>query len=151
MKKNYLIAFAVISIITLKSCNNNYNESINNEQLEQVEHEESSESIELNNGEKWKVNEEMVPYIIEAEQILKDYIDSQSTNFLQLAEQLKDKNKGLIQSCSMKGKSHDELHKWLHPHILLINKFGKSENIEEASIVVADLKNSFETYHNFFQ
>jgi hypothetical protein len=118
MKKNYLIAFAVISIITLKSCNNNYNESINNEPLEQVEHEESSESIELNNGEKWKVNEEMVPYIIEAEQILKDYIDSQSTNFLQLAEQLKDKNKGLIQSCTMKGKSHDELHKWLHPHIL---------------------------------
>jgi hypothetical protein len=151
MKKKYLVALVVISVLTLKSCTNNIDESINNEQLDQVDHEESPESIELNNGEKWKVNEEMVPYIIDAEQILKDYIDSQSTNFLQLAEQLKDKNKGLIQSCTMTGKSHDELHKWLHPHILLINKLGKSENIEEASIVISDLENSFETYHNFFQ
>jgi hypothetical protein len=78
---------------------------------------DESQTIELNNGEKWKVNAEMIPHILEGEEILAKY---DNTDYKTLAKQLKEKNSGLIKSCTIEGKSHDELHKWLHPHIELI-------------------------------
>ena len=50
---------------------------------------------------KWKINLEMTPYILEAEQILLQYNDN---DYNALAEQLKNKNNGLIKSCTMDGK-----------------------------------------------
>lgn len=49
------------------------------------------ESISLNNGEKWLVNEEMKPFILEAETILKEFMANGSTDYQTLAEQLKEK------------------------------------------------------------
>lgn len=105
-------------------------------------------AIDLNNGEKWKVNTEMTPHILEAEQILLHYTDG---DYEQLAEQLETKNKGLIKSCTMNGKSHDELHKWLHPHMQLIEALDDAENKEEADKTIAELIKSFQTYHTYFQ
>lgn len=104
--------------------------------------------IVLNNGEKWKVNTEMTPYILDAEQILLHYNDG---DYKQLAEQLEAKNKGLIKSCNMNGKSHDELHKWLHPHMQLIEALDDAGNKEEADKVIAKLNKSFQTFHTYFQ
>ncbi|MFZ1705040.1 MAG: hypothetical protein WAT79_11895 [Saprospiraceae bacterium] len=104
--------------------------------------------IELVNGEKWMVNAEMKPYILDAENILAQYANS---NYKELAEQLKDKNKGLIKSCTMDGQSHDELHKWLHPHMELIEALADAENGQEANKVIIELKKSFANYHTYFQ
>ncbi|MEZ4950622.1 MAG: hypothetical protein R2784_14740 [Saprospiraceae bacterium] len=84
----------------------------------------------------------------EAEQILLQYNDN---DYNALAEQLKNKNNGLIKSCTMDGKSHEELHKWLHPHIQLIDALEDAENKEEADKIISELKASFQTYHNYFQ
>jgi hypothetical protein len=135
--KIYSISFAVFFALLATSCRNSHH-SLN---LEAVQ-------IDLNNGQKWKVNLEMAPFILEAEQILLQYNDN---DFLALAEQLKNKNKGLIKSCTMDGKSHEELHKWLHPHMQLIESLGAAENKEEANKIISELKASFQTYHNFFQ
>lgn len=110
-----------------------------------------SENMQLNQGKKWLVNEEMKPFILESETILNDYIKSNSSDFRTLAEQLKEKNSGLIKSCTMKGESHDELHKWLHPHMDLIKSLANEENAESAASVVKKLTESFETYHKYFQ
>lgn len=76
-------------------------------------------------AQKWKVNAEMPPYIVEAENILNAY---NSNNHYNLDKQLKDQNKSLIKSCNMQGKSHEELHKWLHPHIQLVDERSKAES-----------------------
>ena len=68
-----------------------------------------------------------------------------------MATQLKEKNNGLIKSCTMNGESHDELHKWLYPHIELIESLSKAESTEAASEIVADLQASFSTYNQYFQ
>lgn len=108
-------------------------------------------SISLNDGEKWSVNEEMKPFILEAEVILNQYTEGNSSDYTTLAAQLKEKNAGLIKSCTMKGESHDELHKWLHPHMELIESLGNSDSEEEANTIIESLQRSFETYHQYFK
>lgn len=148
-----ILTFAVGSLL-LYSCGNSSNEKLNN-QTEVAEHNdhhhnEESESLKLNSGAKWAVNEEMKPFILKAEGILNQHIESQSQDYQTLAAQLKDLNSGLIKSCTMKGESHDELHKWLYPHIELIESLSKTESTEEASEIVANLQASFLTYHQYF-
>jgi len=133
----YTITIIVFFTFLATNCSNSHED-----------HTQEAVSIELNNGQKWKVNTEMTPYILEAEQVLMQF---NSNDYKKLAEQLEAKNKGLIKSCTMDGKSHDELHKWLHPHIQLIKALDDPESKEEADKVVDELKSSFQTYHKYFQ
>ena len=114
-------------------------------------HESGGPGLELDNGNKWVVNEEMKPFVVKSEQILDDYSASDATDHQALAAQLKNENEALIKSCTMTGKSHEELHKWLQPHIGLIDALGKADDKEQANILVSDLKTSFDTYHAHFQ
>ncbi|MBK8820487.1 MAG: hypothetical protein IPN49_15865 [Saprospiraceae bacterium] len=51
----------------------------------------------------------------------------------------------------MDGKSHDELHKWLHPHMALIESLQEAENDYAANKIISELKSSFEIYNQHFQ
>ncbi|WKK76184.2 hypothetical protein QYS49_01980 [Marivirga salinae] len=117
------------------------------------EHETQSKNIEieLNQGEKWVVNEEMKPFLKQSEEILQSYNASNDSSHLELADQLKAQNDQLISSCTMKGKSHDELHKWLHPHLQLVKKLQEAESKKEAEAVIQQLEDSYEIYHQYFQ
>lgn len=111
-------------------------------------HNHEQVAIELNDGQKWKVNEEMSPYILEGEKILKDYTGQ---DYEALADELESQNKKLIKSCTMDGKAHDQLHKWLHPHIQLIESLEDAETVTQANTIIEQLKESFKTYHTYFQ
>ena len=117
-------------------------------QLTNHQHNSGEVSIELDNGKKWKVNTEMTPFITSGEQILNEF---DGKDYKALAKQLKEKNNGLIKSCTMNGKSHDELHKWLHPHLQLVDALSKAKNEQEAEEVISELKKSFTTYNTYFQ
>ncbi|MDR2205183.1 MAG: hypothetical protein LBE36_03375 [Flavobacteriaceae bacterium] len=124
---------------------------------EKIEHkhhhedENSAENIELNGVEKWLVNDEMKPFVSESETALERYISGASSDYKTLAKTLEEKNSELIKSCTMKGKSHDELHKWLQQHLELIEKLNKAETKENADEWVSELKTSFQTYHRYFR
>jgi hypothetical protein len=51
----------------------------------------------------------------------------------------------------MNGESHDQLHKWLHPHMQLVDKLEKAGDHEEANKFILRLKKSFKTYKQYFQ
>lgn len=147
-----------ISLLTISfllfSCGNTNKESNKQTEVllqEEHHHNDEKESIKLNNGEKWFVNDEMKPHIHEAEEILMEYEKNKPEEYRELAVILKEKNSALIKSCTMKGESHDQLHKWLHPHIELIDNLGKANNLTEANETISQLKKSFETYKNYFQ
>ena len=150
---NKMILTFLASSLLLFSCGNSTNEQANKQAETQEKHHQDDESkaLQLNSGEKWVVNEEMKPFILEAEEVLQQYSASQSQDFQNLAAQLKEKNSGLIKSCTMKGESHDELHKWLYPHIELIESLSKAESTEQANKIVTDLQASFSTYNQYFQ
>lgn len=136
--------YILIAFLLLQACSNNPNKHVDKDY-------NHSTTIELNQGKKWKVNPEMKPHIEKGNTILQDYISNKNTDYKTLAENLKAQNDQLIKSCTMKGESHNQLHKWLHPHIELIKKLKESKNGEEANDVINELKNSFATYHQYFE
>lgn len=107
--------------------------------------------ILLNNGTKWQINTEMTPFILEAETVFKNYSTQGNGDYKALAKALEDKNSGLIKSCTMKGESHDELHKWLHPHMALIEQLKEAGNQEVANQIIQKIDESFNQFHQYFQ
>lgn len=147
-----IASIIVISSFTMSCGNTEDNKSeVKTEVHKENNQDELNETIKLNNGEKWSVNEEMKPYINEAESILTQHIESGNADYTALAINLKEKNTGLIKSCTMQGESHDELHKWLHPHMELIESLSNATSTEEANEIIANLQSSFSTYHQYFQ
>lgn len=137
MKFQNLTILLLITVFAI-SCMNSSNQSQDNPPA----------AIALNNGAQWLVNSEMTPFILEGEKILNAHDGS---DYKALAKQLKNKNKSLIKSCTMKGESHDELHKWLHPHMQLVAALEDVENEQRANIIIADLNKSFQTFHTYFK
>ncbi len=158
MKKIQLLLVVAASLL-LFSCGSeaSQNDATNQEATEIAQEEEheidghDSEPIELNNGELWPVNEEMRPFLIRGEEQLANFINSGSTDYQDLADKLARENASLIKSCTMEGKSHDELHKWLHPHLELTDALKKADSNETAAKLVSELSASYETYHQFFK
>jgi len=145
-KCTFLLALA----ITTMQCTTKQASNENHNTTENVE--ETIETIELINGQKWQVNFEMKPFIMQAEERFNAFTPSENLNdYLKLADDLKNFNNNLISSCTMKGKSHDELHKWLHPHLGLVKQLSTAQNTADANAVLAKLKASFENYHKYFE
>lgn len=109
-----------------------------------------SQTLELNNGEKWSVNPEMAPFIQSTQELVQNFKIDAKSNYKGLAAQLKKGNSKLVASCTMIGKGHDELHKWLVPHLELVDQLENSGE-EEAKEVVEKLKASFDLLNQYFQ
>ncbi|MBS1751393.1 MAG: hypothetical protein JST63_15945 [Bacteroidetes bacterium] len=142
-----------ISILFLWSCNNSPEKSTTHQETEnhtEHQHDESSEAIELNNGEKWLVNEEMKPFVLKGEELVNTYIQNNQTDYKALAQKLNDQNDQLIKSCTMDGKSHDELHKWLHPHLNIVKTLENETDATKANEIVSQLQHSYQEYHKYF-
>ncbi len=150
MKK--VIVFGM-GIFLLWSCNNSTEKSTTHQETENhAEHhqDENSEAIELNNGEKWLVNEEMKPFVLKGEELVNAYIQDGKTDYKTLAKQLKNQNSQLIKSCTMDGKSHDELHKWLHPHLEIVKALENETDVTKVNGFVLQLQYSYQHYHQHF-
>lgn len=158
MRSVFLFITAII--FTFVACTSNENkENKDTSQSEAMHHQheevddpdDTFENMELDNGERWVVNEEMKPYLSASETLVTGYLGQASEDNRQLATDLKTQYKELIKSCTMTGKSHDELHKWLYPYINLVEKLNETTSKAEADELVAHINESFDVYHQFFQ
>lgn len=150
MKNAIVLGF---SGLILWGCNNTSEKTtIHNETETHAvhSHDDADEAIEFNNGEKWIVNEEMKPFVNKGEELVNEYIQQNKTDFKALAAQLKEQNSELIKSCTMQGKSHDELHKWLHPHLELVKELENETEASKANKIVLQLQDSYRQYHQYF-
>jgi len=152
MKKiNIISGIAIISIFLL-SCSGNGNGASTTEAVATHQHDTiHADMPELNNGERWVVNEEMKPFIQAGSELVNTYIKTSDTGFQQLSEQLKAQNDQLIANCTMSGQSHDELHKWLHPHLNLVKQLSEAATPEAALPVVSALQQSYQDFGKYFQ
>ena len=161
MKKSILLLFISLSF-TWISCNNNQTTNPAKEEsaapapeqeAEKHDHhnDDATAAIELNNGERWAVNNEMKPYVTAGTELVDNFIKTGNSDYAALAKQLKEQNDKLIKSCTMEGKSHDELHKWLHPHLELVKELEEEKDAAKNKEVVTHLKDSYEMYNKYFQ
>ena len=141
--KIVLFAFGLV----LFSCNTKSKEEKTNE-MNTVEHQHSeNEAIQLNDGEKWKVDDNMMRHIRNMEKDVIKFDKENGANYSLLAEKLKANIELLTSNCTMKGKAHDELHKWLVPFIELVDAFSKDKSANQ----LTEVKHSFLTFNQYFQ
>ena len=147
MKYSYTIVLGIALLFS--SCGNETN---NNAPVSDTEHEHSSEeSIELDNGEKWVVVEEMMGHIQNMETDVKSFENLEEKDFSVLATKLEDNIDLLTSNCTMTGKAHDELHKWLLPYIDLVGELSNAKDTDEASKVYKEIQTSFKTFNTYFK
>lgn len=142
------IGTIVLSALFLFSCNNKTEQEVKEEvptvATELHEH-VTDEPLQLNDGQKWKVDDNMMAHITAMEKDIASL--DKPEDFDKLSENL-NKNLGLLTSnCTMKGQAHDELHKWLLPYIDLVEAFSTDKSADNFSAI----KNSFSTFNTYFQ
>ncbi len=94
MKKVMLL---MMSVVALWSCNNEEKKSdANHAKTEEHHNVEHSETIQLNRGEKWVVNNEMKPFVSEGENLVNSYLKNEQNDYKALASQLKTQNSQLL-------------------------------------------------------
>ena len=152
--KKITILISVISLF-LFSCGNTSNEK-SKEQTETVTHEEHQhnaeiQTIELNNGEKWKVDANMITHIGNMENDVFSFTKVKQKDYKNLAKKLQSNIDLLTSNCTMKGKAHDELHKWLLPYIDLVKELSEAKDETEASKQFQNIQTSFTAFNQYFQ
>ena len=144
------ITSILLSTFFLFSCNDKAkNESAETSQATKTEvHEHSNdETIQLNDGQKWKVDVDMMAHIRTMENDVTSFDKETPENYQLLADNLKKNLDLLTSNCTMKGEAHDELHKWLLPYIELVDHFSKDKSNEN----LAKIQESFTTFNQYFQ
>ncbi len=91
-----------MSLLFLWSCNNSSEKQTAQQETNiHAEHhqDENANAIELNNNEKWIVNEEMKPFVSKGEKLINAYIQNNQTDYKALAQDLNKQNEQLVKSC----------------------------------------------------
>lgn len=112
------ILLSLLLFTTFLSCENQSSETSQptTPTIQNVDkHDDNNETLELNQGEKWTISKEMIPYLTNSDNLINQYLSNKDTLFHKLGKQLHDEKSNLVNSCNMEGKAHDELHKWLVP------------------------------------
>ncbi len=143
----FVLILACCILMSVMACQNPINSNTSKSDNTQL----NEQDLTLNQGQKWQINKEMLPFIQAQENRLNAYINSKDSNYIALANSLNITNQKLIKSCTMTGESHEQLHHWLHPHIQLIDQLQKTEYLQASDSIIKQIQSSFNLYHQYFQ
>ncbi len=151
--KTLASTYAIISIMFF-SCSSSSNEKpIEKKIIEthtaQVQ-EDKIEEIQLDNGKKWIVDSHMMAHIRNMEKEVYTFSEKKSNDYLTLANNLQSNINLLTSNCTMEGKAHDELHKWLLPYIELVNELSAIKDDLKAAEQFQKIHHSFTTFNQYF-
>jgi hypothetical protein len=154
MKANLLKMAAVAFLFTACTSNTTETETYQTEVTSQEEHhhrEGELSAIELNNGEEWQVNPEMMVHVQQMKKDVETFSSTNDTAYSALTKKLKANIQLLTSSCTMEGQAHDELHKWLLPFIGLVNDFTTEKDAMVLSEKFQEIKKSMEEFDLYFK
>lgn len=157
MKFSKLLLFTFSVSLPIISCQNSDNTTIKNENVtettEQVNNEEHNEihTLSLNEGKKWKVNDNMLPYIQKGQEIFNTYVTNNESDYIRMAKSISIQDDSLVNNCTMEGKSHDALHAWLAPHLELIESLKVCSDNNQAQEILSKLTLSYKEFNTYFE
>jgi len=116
-----------------------------------VEHHqpESSDAMELNNGNKWKSDETTRQHVQNMQSIVNGAEPKTPDEYVAVAKHLKSEADKLISDCRMQGADHDALHKWLMPYLNEVQALEKGD--ENASMHFENVKHKLAEFNNYFE
>lgn len=115
------------------------------------DHDHESEAIELNEGQKWIVDDSMMVHIRNMETDVNKFSGTTLEDYQLLATSLQDNIDRLTSNCTMTGKAHDELHKWLLPYIDTVDEFAAQTEKAAYAGQLELIKISFTTFNHYFE
>jgi len=154
--KKILLIYITCNFILIACQQDQSSDSVRTEEVHQDAkiHDHQVEAVgglALNNGSKWVINEEMKPIIQKSNDVLANQENfKKNGNYKELAVVLDELNTQLINSCTMKGPDHDMLHHWLEPHMKLIESLKNADTPDAESELISKLKESFQTFNQYF-
>jgi len=107
--------------------------------------------IQLNNGAKWEANIETTEGVLKMQDLLKTQTTASIEDYHQLAKKLSDVKNIVVNECTMKGASHDNLHIWLYPLIEKIGAMLETENLRDAQNIKQSVKENIDVYSVYFK
>ncbi len=148
--KKQLIYLLLLSGTFIFSCSN---PETKQEKTPEVSKEQTpaQHGLELNAGNKWKVDEQMMVYIRAMEKAVTAYTVDNPDSFDSLAIFLQEQTNELTSNCTMEGKPHDELHKWLLPYMELVASMQGVKEETHRREILAQLQSSFTELNMYFE
>ncbi len=135
---------SVLIVVTMISCKSNETEKnplLNN-------HWETE--IKLDGTNKWTANNETTEGVNKMLDILENLHTTPALDYSALGKDLKSEINIVIQKCSMKGPSHDNLHVLLMPLIDKGDALQKARSIEENKALVESIFYHLKGYERYF-
>ena len=146
MKTINTILFLALSGIGMAGCNSSHDHGAENDT-------QGSLHLTLDNDKKWTANQETQVGFEKIRDRLKSFTtqkESTLSDYNNLGKELQIMIDNVVQQCTMKGQSHEELHKLLVPVIGNIKDL-KGDDLGSCQDAVEELKLLAATYFEFFK
>ena len=139
--KPIISAFILITMISCKSNDADKNPLLNNNW---------EAEIKLDGTDKWTANDETTEGVNNMLDILENLNTTPDLDYTALGKDLKGEINIVIQKCSMKGPSHDNLHVFLMPLIDKVDALQEPKSIEENKALVESIFYHLKGYERYF-
>jgi len=107
--------------------------------------------IQLNNGIKWNANIETTQGVNRMLEEIKKSSPKTVEEYVSLANKLNTEKNMIVEKCTMEGKSHDNLHIFLHPLIEKINHLLKVTTMKDGMEITNSIVENLEAYTYYFK
>ncbi|SDE45662.1 hypothetical protein SAMN05421636_105141 [Pricia antarctica] len=105
----------------------------------------------LNNGIKWQANKETTDGVRAMLSLINGTKASTIDDYKELGDKLNDVKNTVVEECTMKGPSHDNLHIWLYPLIKKIELLQNAETTKEGAETLASIIDNLNAYNTYFK
>lgn len=139
--KPMISALILLTIISCKSNDADKNPLLNNNW---------ETEIKLDETNKWTANDETTEGVNKMLDILENLNTNPDLDYTTLGKDLKGEINVVIQKCSMKGPSHDNLHVFLMPLIDKVDALQEARSIEENKALVESIFYHLKGYDRYF-
>lgn len=154
-----ILPFALVTSLFLFGCGNQAEQSHNHDHDDHAHEEDSHnehmdhelKAMSLNNGVKWEMQPELMVNVGNMESIIDSVNNLESKDYAQIATELESETTNLINGCTMKGDSHNELHKWLEPHLAMVKDLKATTSADEAEAILSEIYASFTMLREYFE
>ncbi|KAA3622312.1 MAG: hypothetical protein DWP94_08560 [Flavobacterium sp.] len=109
------------------------------------------QEIKLDGVDKWKANPETNIGVAKMQSVFTSNSPKELKDYQLIAEELNVHKNYVIQECTMKGASHDNLHIWLLPLIEEIEALKKANTVSDAHEIYKKIELSVNAYSIYFE
>ncbi len=108
-------------------------------------------ALELDQGKKWVVTRPMMAHMRNLEKQIQDFEAAPGRDHAVLANEIQENLGRFVTNCTMEGKAHDELHKWLMPFLGLSAEYAKATDPLVQQAKLREIKESLQVFHSYFE